>query len=233
MKKVLLYSGGMDSWLIDKIWKPDIKLYIDINGRYSKQEISKLPNDVIIEKLDLSKFERDDKIIPLRNLYLIMIASYYGEEICLGATAGDRVLDKSFLFATMTEHLLNYLYTPQWWLPDGKKLKINLDYKNYTKSELLHMYMDQGGSLEEVYDSSFSCYEPTEDGHECWNCKPCFRKWVTFAAEGFIKHYKPIPYIEKNVLPLIADNSYGRDSKEEDLIVSVYNYYQDHIKGKQ
>lgn len=25
-KKVLLYSGGMDSWLIDKIWKPDVKL---------------------------------------------------------------------------------------------------------------------------------------------------------------------------------------------------------------
>lgn len=23
-KKVLLYSGGMDSWLIDKIWKPDV-----------------------------------------------------------------------------------------------------------------------------------------------------------------------------------------------------------------
>lgn len=27
-KKVLLYSGGMDSWLIDKIWKPDVKLYV-------------------------------------------------------------------------------------------------------------------------------------------------------------------------------------------------------------
>ena len=37
-KKVLLYSGGTDSWLIDKIWKPDVKLYIDIHGRYSEFE---------------------------------------------------------------------------------------------------------------------------------------------------------------------------------------------------
>ena len=35
-KKVLLYSGGMDSWLIDKLWKPDIRLYVDMNTRYSR-----------------------------------------------------------------------------------------------------------------------------------------------------------------------------------------------------
>jgi len=43
MKKVLLYSGGMDSWLIDKLWKPNVKLYIDTGGSYSKDEIAKLP----------------------------------------------------------------------------------------------------------------------------------------------------------------------------------------------
>ena len=69
MKKVLLYSGGMDSWLISRLWKPDVKLYIDMNTRYSKEEIKRLPKDVVIEKLDLSKWERNDKIIPLRNLY--------------------------------------------------------------------------------------------------------------------------------------------------------------------
>ena len=73
--KVLLYSGGMDSWLIDKIWKPDVKLYVDMNTKYSQEEIKRLPSDVIIDKLDLSKWEREDKIIPLRNMYLIGIAS--------------------------------------------------------------------------------------------------------------------------------------------------------------
>ena len=39
-KKVLLFSNGMDSWLIDKLWKPDVKIYIDIEGSYSEKEIS-------------------------------------------------------------------------------------------------------------------------------------------------------------------------------------------------
>ena len=73
-KKVLLYSGGMDSWLIDKLWKPDIRLYVDMNTRYSKEEMKRLPDDTIIERLDLSKWEREDKIIPLRNMYLIGMA---------------------------------------------------------------------------------------------------------------------------------------------------------------
>lgn len=63
--KVLLYSGGMDSWLIDKIWKPDVKLYVDMNTKYSQEEIKRLPSDVIIDKLDLSKWEREGKIISI------------------------------------------------------------------------------------------------------------------------------------------------------------------------
>ena len=81
MTKVLLYSGGMDSWLIDKLWKPDVKLCVNMHTKYSAQEIKNLPEDVIIEELDLSKWERPDAIIPLRNLYLVMLASNYGDEI--------------------------------------------------------------------------------------------------------------------------------------------------------
>ena len=149
-KKVLLYSGGMDSWLISQIWKPDVLLYVNINGRYNKQEMSHLPEDVVIENLDLSKWERPDKIIPLRNLYLIMLASNYGDKICLGATAGDRVLDKSFTFAEKTTDLLRYLYSPQWWNPTQRDIEVCLDFKDKTKTEILQMYLDQGGSIEKA-----------------------------------------------------------------------------------
>ena len=170
-KKVLLYSGGMDSWLIDKLWKPDIRLYIDMNTRYSKEEMKRLPDDTIIEKLDLSKWEREDKIIPLRNMYLIGIATNYGDEICLGATAGDRVLDKSPVFAELYEELLGYLYQKQHWT-EKRTIRINLDYKAYTKTELLKQYIIQGGSISEAFSSSFSCYAPV-DGQpfqHCWCC---------------------------------------------------------------
>ena len=116
MKKVLLYSGGMDSWLISHIWKPDMKVYVNMHTRYSEEEIKRikeLNEDVTIIDFPLGQWEREDAIIPLRNLYLVMaICNLTGSEdvdICLGATAGDRVLDKSPEFAEKATELLNQL----------------------------------------------------------------------------------------------------------------------------
>ena len=220
MKKVLLYSGGMDSWLISKIWKPDVKLYVDMKTRYSQQEIRRLPNDVIITDLDLSKWEREDAIIPLRNLYLIAIATYYGDEICLGATMGDRVLDKSPHFAWMYEKLLTFLYQKQHWTEE-RKIEVNLSFKQYSKTQLLTKYLEEGGDIQEAFYSSFSCYNPIE-GKECWSCKPCFRKFIAFALNGFqfpedIKA-KALIYIQTEILPQIEKGNYGRKGEEEEIL---------------
>ena len=59
--KVLLYSGGMDTWLIDKLWKPDKKIYIDIGGKYNEAEKQRLGNDVEILPFPLlGRFEQKD-----------------------------------------------------------------------------------------------------------------------------------------------------------------------------
>lgn len=225
-KKVLLYSGGMDSWLIDKIWKPDVKLYVDMGTKYSQEEIKRLPSDVIVEKLDLSTWEREDKIIPLRNMFLIGIATNYGNEICLGATAGDRVLDKSPIFADMYEQLLNYLYQKQHWTEE-RKIRINLDFKKYTKAQLVRIYKEQRGDIEDAFASSFSCYSP-EDGKECWKCKPCFRKFIAFALNGYPFSKAIIDanlaYIKREILPLIESGCYGRKQEEEEImkVLTIY-----------
>ena len=230
MKKVLLYSGGMDSWLIDKIWKPDVKLYVDMKTRYSEEEIKRLPDDVIIEQLDLGKWERDDAIIPLRNLYLVMLATNYGDDVCLGATAGDRVLDKSPQFAYKASDLLSFLYTKQHWTEE-RKINVNLDFKGMTKKELIAKYLQEGGNLEEAVRGSFSCYYP-EDNHECWQCKPCFRKYAAFKMNGYdfglridniVKNY-----MAENIVPDILAGTYGRADEEKD-IMEVYN----RLCGKQ
>ena len=225
MKKVLLYSGGMDSWLISKLWDPDVLLYVDMCTKYSKAEIARLPKNVIIEKLDLSKWERPDAIIPLRNLYLIMVATNYGDEICLGATAGDRVLDKSFEFAEKASDLLSFLYSKQHWTEE-RNIKVNLDFKNLTKKELLIKYLNQGGSLAEAANSSFSCYEPTLDGSgrwsECWQCKPCFRKYVSFKILGHDFGAKVDrlvkEYLDTEIIPSILAGNYGRADEEKDIL---------------
>ena len=236
--KILLYSGGMDSWLINKIWKPDILLYINLKGRYNKQEMKHLPENCKIIDFDLSMFEREDKIIPLRNLYLVMLATNYladeGGEICLGATAGDRVLDKSIPFAEKTSDLLTYLYSSQLWNPIAKEVKVNLDFKDKTKVDLIKMYQAMGGSVNEVWEQSFSCYEPDEEGNICYSCKPCFRKasacwecgYTDFSKEAKEKLFK---YIDSEIMPDILAGTYGRGEKEESQIKEFYNWLKENI----
>ena len=148
MKKVLLYSGGMDSWLISHLWKPDVKLYIDTGSSYAAEERRRLPPDITIEHLDLNRFERADKIIPLRNLFFVMLASYYGDKICLGATYGDRVLDKSVIFAQKASGLLSYLYQPQHWT-EGRRISVGVQklYQSGTVEAVSGRRWRHGNSL--------------------------------------------------------------------------------------
>lgn len=239
MKKVLLYSGGMDSWLMSKLWKPDIKLYVDMKTRYSENELARICKepDVQVVEFPLGRWERKDAIIPLRNLYLAMVAcNVTGSEdveILIGATAGDRVLDKSPAFVAKATDLLSYLYTPQHWIPEGKKVKVCIDYKQYTKTDLLKMFKKQGGDLEEAFTHSFSCYNPV-DGHECWHCKPCFRKFTAFSEAGYEFSddvaRTVCSYIKTDILPDIEAGTYGRGEKEEHDIVDVYNKYKHLLK---
>lgn len=235
MKKILLYSGGMDSWLIDKLWKPDMLVYINMHTRYSENEINHIKsqrNDVTFIDFPLGQWERDDAIIPLRNLYLPMvICNITGEDdidICLGATSGDRVLDKSYEFVKKANDILNYLYQPQHWIPDGKKVKLNIDFKNFTKTQLLEMYLKDGGDINEAFNASFSCYNPS-NGCECWQCKPCFRKYVSFALNGMTFNdditKKVINYIKKEIKPQIDAGTYGRRDEELEInkVLELYD----------
>lgn len=245
MKKVLLYSGGMDSWLISQLWNPDVLLYVNMHTEYSQNEIKQLPKEVIVEDLDLSKWERNDKIIPLRNLYLVALATNYGEEICLGATAGDRVLDKSYKFADMASELLSYLYSKQHWT-EGKQIKINLAYKDKSKHELLNMYLQKESKLSKnvkilkAWKNSFSCYNP-QKGKPCFSCKPCFRKAVAFYKCMQENDINPMlvfnkdniltlhSYIKKNIIQDALSGKTGRGQKEERDIIDFYNYLQTQI----
>lgn len=255
LTKVLLFSGGSDSVLISHLYMPDYLVYINMHTRYSEEEIKKIkessfgtdPRLKIIDFPFLGQFEREDAIIPLRNLYLPMIicnefpAENYGDlDICLGATAGDRVLDKNPKFAEDASNLLTYLYSPQHWIPDGRKVRINVDYKKYTKTEMLKLYKDQGGDIDKLMNQSFSCYDPVveKDGtkHECWCkngiCKPCFRKYIAYKLNG--AHFDSdvdisvCEAIKAEILPQILAGTYGRAEEEKEIEEVLKLYEKEH-----
>lgn len=102
------------------------------------------------------------------------------------------------------------------------------DFKRYTKAELVRAFVAQGGDMDEAFASSFSCYTP-EHGKECWSCKPCFRKFIAFALNGypFTEDIidRNVSYIRKEILPLIESGTYGR-KQEEDEIMQVLSFYK-------
>lgn len=225
-KSVLLFSGGMDSVMYNYLLKPDIILYIEHKNRYQDEEAKSIDRlikkgfidkeKLIIEKtFDLEKFERDDAIIPNRNLYFITLATHYGETVYLGSVNGDRTLDKSIKFYELSKEVFDYLYQEQHWCEE-RKFIIGSPFKEYTKTELLYKYLEEKGDINAIL-ASYSCYEGKDK--PCGWCKPCFRKWVALKNNGvsddILKDYfkndpAKAPWIQE-ILPLIKEKKWRGD----------------------
>lgn len=180
-KTVLLYSGGMDSWLIDHLMDEEhIRLHIRLHTPTEEQENIRLPEGTIIHELDLSKFEKKDytHLLPVRNLLLVSMASLYGDRIVLGSVAGSVHYDNGNKFAKDIECVLNSILEE-----DGRRVSVETPYCSYTKDELLGMYIEKGGDPLKCWEESFSCYEP-KDGRPCMMCKACRSKIEAFEKCG-------------------------------------------------
>lgn len=186
-KKVLLYSGGMDSWLIDKLWKPDVKLFFNIgtaNSNYELERVKKDKNTIIID-MPLSQFEQKDNnyYLPLRNLHFVAMAAHYGDVICLGATGSSTHKDKNDVFANLSENALNYLLSED--PTRTEPVQVVMPYRGKTKTEILAEYLAQGGDINKCYDETFSCYNPDENGKPCMQCTSCLSKFTAFYNNGY------------------------------------------------
>lgn len=184
-KSVLLYSGGMDSFIIGTLMRPDIWLYLPQQTPYVAQEQKAVralescgATPAVTElygALDLSAFERTDAIVPNRNSHLVLLASNYGERIWLAAVNGDRSTDKDEEFCSRQQALLNHMWSPSHWC-EGREFEVQLPGKERTKTQLVADYLHAGHDPAHLL-TSYSCYEG-RDQH-CGVCKPCFRKWVS------------------------------------------------------
>ena len=245
-KSVLLFSGGMDSVIFNKLLNPDVLLYINSGVNYESEEkrcLSNLISNKYIDKkkliildnvVNLSQFERDDKIVPNRNAILMMIASLYGETLYLGSVSGDRSFDKDEKFYKLIKKLLDHMWEEQHWT-EKREFKILSPYKNTTKTELVKKYLELNNDPESLF-VSFSCYDPVSvypympfNFHfypfhysvPCGQCKPCFRKWVSLINNNvkipknyFYKDPWRVKWLH-NVLPLIRIGKWrGKEDKD-------------------
>ncbi len=191
-KTVLLFSCGMDCLCVNQIFKPDILLHINYGGKYSEQENKSLDKLIKLGAIDknkvveynignwLGKRERDDLIIPNRNIYFVSLATELGETIWLASVKGDRSFDKDEIFYNKMEELMNHVWDEQHWT-EKRDFKICSPVKHLTKTELIKEFLNAGGRPEWLL-ASYSCYSGTEK--PCGHCKACFRKSIALSNSG-------------------------------------------------
>lgn len=196
MQKVLLSSGGMDSWLLAH--EPELQgavhVFVNIGQKYVDKERSASANlaaqlDAIWETVDgpdLAKYEHSTGIIPFRNAQMIMLAALYGEAIYFGVIADEINSDKSVEFVAAMESVLNISHRKQYWT-EGKQFEIRTPFRNFTKTQLVQRYHDNGGSLPKLL-TSVSCYDAGKA--HCGRCASCFKRWVALTNVARADHWQ-------------------------------------------
>lgn len=171
MKKVQLYSGGLDSYIISRLWKPDVKLYFNYGIPQNIEEIKHLPSDVIIKNVNLSDYMQNDGLntIPLRNLLFAAMAVNYGDIIAIGGLKSDLHYDKKPDFAEKATKLFNSVLEKE---RQPKSIQVVIPFAEYTKTDLICAFFEIGGTLDELNANSWSCHTPV-DGKPCGHCQAC------------------------------------------------------------
>lgn len=193
-----LYSGGVDSYCMSYLCKPDELLYVHMGGAYGTAEWQNLTTPAGLPGVPLrtvtfhalGMFEqRDSKVIPGRNAMLCLLAANYGDRILMGSVDSSTGKDKDPGFASQMTELLAYINQPQRWLPNGRDVSVHLPVYHLTKTQLVGMCLAAGHDADELARNTFSCYQPQNhsgDGkwRACGVCPPCGRKWMAFTVYG-------------------------------------------------
>lgn len=226
-RKVMLFSGGLDSFCMYKIINPDIIITFDIGTEDNKKELSNInrmiqqdvidKNKIKIIKLDLSLFELSNKIIPHRNTIMTLLASTYGNQIYIGTTLGDSTRDKDYVFKSQVEGILNYFAL------DSNKVahsrypySVEMPFKGLTKTQIVRWYLKQGYEPSELLKYSRSCY----NGHdkECGICRSCVRKMVALILNDieYTDYFERDPFQDETLLDTRIINKMKDRSSEWD-----------------
>ena len=181
---ILLFSGGMDSYIGWHFLNKPKTLYVDLGHRYAVHEVDMVkklvPDTVIDTRLNLAEFEAKDANIPLRNAFLTMVASYYDDNIALVVQKGElNIPDRSVHFFNEFGRMLTYLW--------GKRVTLTTPFFTMTKTEMVRWYVDKGLDID-VLLSTRSCYSPGDV--PCGNCAACFRRWVALINNGLSEEYE-------------------------------------------
>ncbi len=186
-KPILLFSGGIDSYVAWHFLKKPPTVYFNLRSRYSAKEMivvqRLIPGTIIDNSLNLGSREvGENAYIPYRNLHLALLANKYSDTIVIAGLKDDMVDDKNKeVFKDFSYLMTNMM---------KRKIEVVSPFWDMTKEQVVKWYLDHGEFpltvREKVLLDTISCYSSSSTTY-CGKCPACFRKWVALRANGIAK----------------------------------------------
>lgn len=176
---ILLFSGGIDSFVAyHYLGKPET-VYFNLHTKYSRKEMtvvkSLIPNTIIEDCINFeSREEADTAFVPYRNLHLALLANKYSNTIVIAGLKDDMVNDKNEAVFLQFSRLMSDMM--------GRNISVTSPFWNMTKADVVKWYLNNGGTKEDLL-MTISCYSK-ENVRYCGQCPACFRKWNALQANG-------------------------------------------------
>jgi len=237
LKPVVLFSGGLDSFLVGKLLSDTVPwLFIDYGQAYANVEdqvsnklaqLHRRPYDKIViskepHKPDLAA-DDPNAFVPARNLMLASIAVAQGyETIYIGGVKDDMVCDNTpHAHAEMARVLSLFA---------NKKINVIAPLSGTSKVEAIQQFAASEYHLKATtraayrdLKQTFSCFDP-QGMNPCLKCKACVRWSVAMNAAG-IK--VPLPHRDALLDYVYRLHEYSRD-RQWSLLKAMGRLYDIH-----
>lgn len=210
MKIVILYSGGLDSFLMkfyaeSKYPDAEVKcIYYKHGAESEKTEIEYLPEYVEVRRLDWlgdqirPVAKKSDPFagniyIPGRNAVFTVLAAAQElpDQIWLGALwdeDNEQGTDKNERFRHSVSNLMQYVLSP---FIDKVELRFPFVEEQWTKRKAVTWAIESGVDIDMMLNTN-SCWH-NDDGVPCGKCKQCLKRYLVMKSVGIEETYKVNP----------------------------------------
>ena len=194
---IMLLSGGLDSFIQWRLLQYPRAVYFAIGHDAQDKEIKcleqiqkKFGGDITIDHSlpFLGKYALPSGFIPYRNLFFIMLASLYSQNVVIAQIA-EWAPDKNHHFYRRTEKLLKKIGQGKFQGIDIKP-KIYAPFSNKSKTELVRMYLRRWPA-EDLTKYTVSCYSGLDIA--CGKCNGCFSRYIAMKNNRIEEPYIKIP----------------------------------------
>lgn len=248
-KIVICFSGGLDSFLLYKLYTHQYSeyeckcIFYDIGQPYLDKEIQSIKKSAIpveIRKIDWLNNQSKmiskngslsgDIIIPGRNAVLATLAACQEQpdEIWMGALQGeihDKSTDKNYEFIDRWNYLMQYV------LQINVKLRFPFADMGFGKYEMIEWALQNNFVTKEQLLQTSSCL--SGESGKCGKCIVCLRRWGIFNQFGFDEQYNIFPLNVPENLKVIKEMIQGEmglkchydEFRRREIIPSVLKYY--------